>query len=167
MPSLIGIVAVFALGGFVALGAGCGDEIGDGCSISSECSNRGNRFCDTTQPGGYCTIIGCDHGTCPDEAVCVRFFPVGPVPESAPCDHAAEDISTDDCGFDELCTLGDYCAPRTAEIRFCMKKCGGDGDCRDDYECRTKDLMIAHGGEPVTELGAPISDDPQKFCAAQ
>jgi hypothetical protein len=165
MRLVIGIAAVFAT--FAA--AGCGDEIGDGCSLSSECSTRGDRFCDTTQPGGYCTVIGCDHDTCPEEAVCVRFFPAGPLPADLPCDHLDEDTigGTDDCTVDEICTLADYCAPRSAEIRFCMKKCGDDGDCRGDYECRTKELMIAHGGEPVPPSGETVADEPQKFCAAE
>ncbi|RMH42891.1 MAG: hypothetical protein D6689_06940 [Deltaproteobacteria bacterium] len=164
MSTAARIVAVFTL----LAAAACGDQIGDSCSISSECSQTGDRFCDTTQPGGYCTVIGCDYGTCPEEAVCVRFFPAGPLPDSVPCNHATEDApgGTDDCTFDEICTLADYCAPRSAEVRFCMKTCADDGDCRDDYECRDKQAMIAHGGEPVPPPGEPVSDDPDKFCAA-
>ena len=144
--------------------AGCGDEIGDSCSISGECSPRGDRFCDTTQPGGYCTIVGCDFGTCPEEAVCVRFFPVGNT--TLPCDPGREDLpgGLDDCTFDEICTLGGYCAPRNSEIRFCMKACDGNSDCREQYECRDETLMIEHGGEPVPPEGEPVSAG-QKFCA--
>ena len=113
---------------------------------------------------------GCDYASCPEEAVCVRFFPVGN--ESIPCDPQTEDFDddetpgTDDCTFDELCTLGGYCAPRSAELRFCMKTCGDSGDCRDNYECRDKQLMIENGGEPVPPVGEPPADDPQGFCAA-
>jgi hypothetical protein len=108
-------------------------------------------------------VIGCDFGTCPEDSVCVRFFPVGS--QSTVCDAQTEDLSTDACGFDELCTVGDYCAPRSAEIRFCMKTCGGDGDCRDEYECRDRELMIQHGGEPVPPPGEPVEQDPTRFCA--
>ncbi len=156
-------IAAAALLGLTA----CGDEIGDSCAISSECSPRGDRFCDTTQPGGYCTIVGCAHGSCPDEAVCVRFFPVGNT--SLPCNPQTEDRGdnpTDDCTFDEICTIGEYCAPRSAELRFCMKTCESTDDCRDDYECRGEALMKEHGGEPVPPDGDSVSSDPQPFCAA-
>lgn len=161
MRLLLGIVAVLA----ALATAGCGDEIGDGCSLNRDCSTSESRYCDTTQPGGYCTIIGCDHGTCPDEAVCVRFFPVGD--QSIACDPQTEDFGgSDDCTFDEICTIAGYCAPRSAEVRFCMRTCGGDGDCRDNYECRDKTLMIEHGGEPVPPAGEPVDQDPQGFCAS-
>jgi hypothetical protein len=146
---------------------GCGDEIGDSCSISSDCAREGNRLCDRNQPGGYCTIAGCDHGTCPDEAVCVRFFPAGL--QGVPCDPATEDqpSGTDACGFDEHCTLGAVCVPRSAELRFCMKACESGDDCRDDYECRDVELMREHGGEIVPAADKPIDVvDPQPFCAA-
>ncbi|HMR78024.1 MAG TPA: hypothetical protein PKD61_23100, partial [Polyangiaceae bacterium] len=52
---------------------GCKPEIGDECSVSTDCSNAGERLCDTTLPGGYCTIFNCEPGTCPDEAGCVAF----------------------------------------------------------------------------------------------
>ena len=36
---------------------GCNPEIGDSCSASLDCSDAGDRVCDGTLPGGYCTII--------------------------------------------------------------------------------------------------------------
>jgi hypothetical protein len=163
MRSLQPILAVVALLSMAA----CGDSIGDPCSLSSECSSQGDRFCDVNSPGGYCTVFGCDHDTCPGEAVCVRFFSVAET--NLPCDAQTEDIggsgSTDDCTADELCTLSGSCVPRTAESRFCMLKCGGSGDCREDYECRDEGLMQEHGGEPVAIPGQPLGDDLQAFCA--
>jgi hypothetical protein len=147
----------------VLLGA-CGDKIGDACQVSSECSSQGDRLCDTTSPDGYCTVVGCDFDTCPEEAVCVRFF--GVANSDRPCDPQTEDSSTDDCTPDEVCSLSDTCVPRTAEVRFCMLKCGGDGDCRDKYECRDIERMRIHGGEPVPEPGQAVGTDPQAFCAA-
>lgn len=60
-----------------AAAQGCAPEIGDSCSISTDCSSNADRICDTAQPGGYCTIQGCDPDGCPDNAVCVewRFSP--------------------------------------------------------------------------------------------
>jgi len=142
----------------------CGDQIGDSCSLSTDCSTAGDRICDVNSPGGYCTVIGCDVGTCPDEAVCVRFFPA--TDSNRPCDPATEDRGENNCTADEVCSFGGTCAPRNAEVRFCMKTCGGNGDCRGDYECRTEELMKEHGGEPVPKAGEPTGSNLQRFCAA-
>ncbi len=55
----------------------CQADIGDSCTNSSDCSVSGDRVCDRTQPGGYCTIQGCDPDTCPGRSLCVewRFVP--------------------------------------------------------------------------------------------
>ena len=141
--------------------AACGDKIGDSCSLSSDCSTQGDRICDISSNGGYCTILGCDWDTCPDESVCVRFFSVADTNKT--CDPRA---TTTGCSADELCTLSGTCVPRTAEVRYCMKTCGSGGDCRDGYECRDEDRMREHGGEPVPPPGEAVADDPQPFCAA-
>ncbi|HKO50071.1 MAG TPA: hypothetical protein VJV79_20210, partial [Polyangiaceae bacterium] len=46
-------MAFAALTGGLALG--CTPKIGDDCSVSTNCSTTGDRLCDITQPGGYCT----------------------------------------------------------------------------------------------------------------
>ena len=148
----------------LAFGLGCGTEIGDSCSFSTECSPSGDRICatGTTLPGGYCTVFGCDYDTCPDEAICVKFYAVGST--NVLCDPDTEDVTTDDCSPEESCTLNGSCVPRTAETRYCMKKCADDGDCRDEYHCRNYSLMLQYGGEPVTD---PDTTSPgiQSFCA--
>lgn len=156
---------VAALCAALALAAGCDEEIGDECSLSSDCSPQGDRICDVSSPGGYCTIIGCDFDSCPDEAICVRFFSVSNSDRT--CDARMEDLESDvnECTADELCTLSGTCVPRTAETRFCMRKCSSNGDCRDDYECRHEEEMVAHGGEPVSPPGEALGDDLQGFCA--
>ena len=152
---------------FAALALGCGSEIGDSCLVSSDCDPNGTRLCDSTSPDGYCTVVGCDYDTCPEEAVCVRFF-VGSFANEL-CDPTTEDLQnsdgTDDCSLDELCTLGGTCVPRSAEARYCMRRCSDHGDCRGGYECRDEDLMISHGGEPVLAPGVRPDGDPQRFCA--
>jgi hypothetical protein len=61
---------------FAALGlVACAPQVGNSCDTALDCSAQGSRLCDRTQPGGYCTIRGCESGTCPDEAVCVKFRP--------------------------------------------------------------------------------------------
>jgi hypothetical protein len=57
----------------VLAAAACGPKIGDECTDSLECAVDGTRFCDQTQPDGYCLIPGCRADECPEEAVCVRF----------------------------------------------------------------------------------------------
>jgi hypothetical protein len=141
--------------------AGCGSEIGDSCSLSTDCSPDGDRTCDVSSSGGYCTILGCDFDSCPGEAACVRFF--SGTFQNRTCDRATEDVSTDSCTPDEVCTLEGRCAPRGNEVRYCMKKCGSNGDCRDGYECRDLTLMREHGGEPVLAPGSTASLP--RFCA--
>lgn len=89
---------------------GCQNRIGDGCGSSTDCSVTGDRQCDLSQPGGYCTVFACDPDTCP-EGACVewRFNP-----------------------------------SRTAET-WCMKTCGGDGDCRAEYWCQLPEDITSTG----------------------
>lgn len=149
------VIASIALG--TLFFAGCGAEIGDECALSSDCSPQGDRFCDTASPGGYCTVIGCDHDTCPDDSVCIRFFTLA---------ESNLTCSTDnDCDADDLCTLSGFCMPRSAEFRFCMRTCDSGGDCRDGYECRNEELMRSHGGEPVPKPGEDLPSRLPKFCA--
>ena len=118
------------------LGA-CGRQIGDECRDSIECNNEDNsRTCDMSQPNGYCTIDGCDEGSCPEEAVCMRFFPAREF-LSASCMPGDPNA----CGPQDLCLVfdgaeaGGLCAPRATEKRHCVLKCEEDGDCRDEYRC--------------------------------
>jgi hypothetical protein len=160
MPALMGYRLVPLLLLLVVSGA-CGQEIGDACSFAVDCSPNGDRQCDPDplSPGGYCTVIGCDYSTCPDEAVCVRFF-------TGSFSNKTCMNSPDECSFDELCSLDLHCVARSSESRYCMRKCDSDGDCRDGYECRDLDKMRAHGGEPLLAPGEPIDANAPKFCAA-
>lgn len=93
--------ALFAFVAMTALGAtACAPEIGDDCNHSSDCSVNGDRFCDTAQPGGYCTVIGCDPDTCPDGALCVewRFEP----------SRTAATWCMKSCGSNKSCRGGRY-----------------------------------------------------------
>jgi hypothetical protein len=57
------------------VGFACAPGIGDECETALNCSAQATRQCDRTQPHGYCTIRGCERGTCPDDSVCVKFRP--------------------------------------------------------------------------------------------
>ncbi len=151
---------LFAL---AAAAIGCGKEIGDECVVSSDCSPNGDRQCDISSKQGYCTISGCDFDTCPEEATCVRFF-TGNFTNRT-CEQTLEDVSENKCSFDELCSLVGNCVPRSSEVRFCMRRCGGNDDCRDGYECRDIALMLRDGGEPVLAAGQHVDSSSPRFCA--
>ena len=108
--------------------AGCQPEIGDSCTTSVDCAATGDRICDVTQPGGYCTIFNCEPGTCPEEAACIGY---NGSPSTAPgC--------LDPRGGSRF------------QRSFCMRTCGGDGDCRSGYSCVT---ISAETGAVVLESG--------------
>lgn len=117
--------------------AGCARKIGDECTTAADCNPNGTRSCDQSQPGGYCTIQGCDETSCPDEAACIRLFPAQFL--TKPCDPAdPADPSTPatGCAADEFCLPEGLCAPLSTELRYCLKTCTSVDDCRSGYECR-------------------------------
>jgi len=133
-------------------GAGCRREIGDECTTAADCNPNGSRSCDATQPGGYCTIQGCDETSCPEEAVCIRYFPSQYLTE--PCNPSAVETG---CSADELCVDG-KCARRSTELRYCVKSCSSGDDCRSGYECR---LAGTRGSIALTANPASVVH----FCA--
>lgn len=122
----------------IVLLGGCQPEIGDDCMLSTDCSQQGDRQCDTTQPGGYCTIFNCEPGGCPDEAICVAFS--GAPPSAEVCQELA----------------GSVLKRRT----FCLRTCEGGRDCRSGYEC-------ADFGEADNPWGAVIVETAKasRVCA--
>lgn len=87
------------LGSFAWFAIGCGPAIGDDCKSSIDCSSQNNRVCDRQQPGGYCTLLGCENDSCPNDAICVTFRPE-PERLSVRWCMAACDV-TGDCRDDE------------------------------------------------------------------
>ncbi len=162
MPSALRFSLLLAV---IVASAACGKDIGDACIVSSDCDPNGQRQCDLASPAGYCTIQGCDYATCPSEAACIRFF-TGSF-ANLTCDPTTEDVTENNCSVDEFCALAGHCVPRSSELRFCMKTCNDNSDCRSGYECRTLELMKSHGGEPVLAPGVVIDDKTApKFCAS-
>ena len=156
VPRSLVILALSSL-----LAAACGSEIGDSCSTNVDCAQNGSRDCDRSQPGGYCTINGCDEKSCPDEAVCIRIFPY-----EAPGAACASDA---DCISSELCLPDGFCVPRISERRFCQRKCGGNGDCRGAYECRQAGIEGVPASQSPSGSIALVANPPEgtvvKFCA--
>jgi len=98
----------------VANAAGCKPKIGDDCRISTDCSAAEDRKCDSTQPGGYCTVFDCEPDTCPDDdSVCVEF--------------GAQRSPISAC-------VGKQ-SPSPYARAFCMATCDDDSDCRGGYTC--------------------------------
>jgi len=158
--------------------ASCGREIGDECTTAADCNPNGSRSCDVSQPGGYCTIMGCDEKSCPVEAVCIRYFPAEFLTLSCnPCceDRVADPEdpkrppgcdaescpsgALDQCTADEIC-LERVCAPRSTERRFCAKSCSSNDDCRGGYECRLAgtrgSLALTSSVNPTVRFCAPV-----------
>lgn len=73
--------------------AACGHGIGDDCKTSTDCDPNGTRSCDLSQPGGYCTIVGCNETSCPSDSTCIRYFPQQFL--SKACDPTCEDVACD------------------------------------------------------------------------
>ena len=128
-------IARFALAVAVVatVASGCARKIGDECTTAADCNPNGTRSCDSSQPGGYCTIQGCDETSCPDESACIRYFPAQYLTKA--CDPSAT-ATTNLCAADEFCLPEGLCAALSQELRYCAKTCSSGDDCRSGYECR-------------------------------
>lgn len=99
--------------GLITLG-GCQRKIGDECVTDLDCSQAGDRLCDTTQPDGYCTQVDCDPLSCPEkESICVAFN---------------NTLSTQGA-----CNIQGQTSPYRRT--FCMGTCEKTKDCRTGYSC--------------------------------
>ena len=160
VAALLAVFAAALLGGL-----GCSEKIGDACEYNVDCSKQGERLCDRSSPGGYCTIENCNAEICPDEAKCIAFYPVAFLIQ--PCNPDSEDdpeadVPTNECTPDEICISSGFCAPKASSRRYCMLKCDKDDDCRDGYECRRTGM---DGAEYVTPIGDTRTDKYSRFCA--
>jgi len=113
-PPFARLLLLVAFGATTALG--CKAQIGDECQISTDCSPAGDRLCDITAPGGYCTVYNCEPGTCPaDESLCVQF--------------GSQRSIRPECI--------DYQSPSPYARAFCMATCESNDDCRPEYRCES------------------------------
>jgi len=155
----------------IMLFAGCGKQIGDPCKTNVDCSPTGDRFCDTSTLGGYCTQENCGVSTCPGDSVCIRFFtPVADerchvsasdcshVDDRCVCDHTNDQGQCDSVDADGYTG---HCAPSATERRWCQRRCSSNGDCRDGYECRRTGTF---GAEPIPTFDM-TTGEPATFCA--
>jgi hypothetical protein len=151
--------------------AGCSSGIGGGCTTNVDCSRLGDRSCDTSAPGGYCTVEGCaDSTTCPDNSVCVRFLTANltkacNLDQTFPLNGCAVDerCLCDQSNAQGVCVSGTaHCAPESTERRFCMYPCSSDANCRDLYQCRTTGTL---GAEVVPFTYDMMTPSSVSFCA--
>jgi hypothetical protein len=107
-----------------ALGGACGHDIGDACKSSVDCDPNGTRSCDLSQPGGYCTVVGCDAtaAPCPDGSTCIRTFPEVLLAANAAAAGLA--MTCDPTAAMSGCPAGMVCA----SAGFCAKACDPAGD---------------------------------------
>lgn len=134
LPRLFVPVLVVAA---AALSFGCAPKIGDECETSVDCSQGGERLCDITQPGGYCTVFNCEPDSCPDDSVCIAF--------GAQLSPRADCQSAD--GLSRF------------SRSFCMASCSSNSDCRSGYICHDVNT-------PNNDWGAVLLDDDEsgKVC---
>ncbi len=120
----------FLAAAFLLIASGCSADIGDSCTTSTNCSQSGDRACDTSMPGGYCTIFNCEPDTCPTEAACVAF-------RQWPSTVAACQDPND-----------------TRMLRtFCMVRCSKNSDCRSGYICADINAADNPWGASLTDVG--------------
>ena len=129
------------------LSFGCGDKIGDSCSSNVDCADDGSRICDLSSPGGYCTIEGCAGGSCPDEAICVAFYPTNFLTIS--CNPETED------------TICEPCDPQAG--KECNAFCDPDSPVR---ECEACDPQVDDNCNKHCEESLLPTDDclPSEIC---
>jgi len=160
---------------FALFAAACGKYIGDDCKTNVDCAQDGTRDCDLSQPGGYCTVAGCDEKSCPSGSTCIRVFPyeesgtspcTWPPPDSCPNQPNPDALY---CPADQICIPEGFCVPRVSERRFCAKSCGSNSDCRGGYVCREAGIECkvatssTYGSLALAEN--PASVPVAKFCA--
>ena len=93
---------------------GCKPSVGDSCNLSTDCSVTGDRLCDTSMPGGYCTIFDCNPDACPDTSACVEFHPGQP--------RFARRFCLATCGSPSDCRPGYVCVePAKRDAHFVDK----------------------------------------------
>ena len=139
--------------------AGCADELGDPCDNSADCSPTADRTCDIAQPGGYCTIEGCEGGGCPDEGRCVQFDPDEPRLSSTWCMASCSDNG--DCRALYACRSAEQLGLFGVEAvvldkgeskgKFCVsepERSGLGGECLSSFDCSVLDGLSCDVTQP-------------------
>lgn len=149
----LSIAALF----IASLSVGCADKIGDACETALDCSSTGSRECDRTQSGGYCTIRGCEKGTCPDEAVCVKFRPAEPRLATTFCMFKCG--GNGDCRGGYSCLSGDTFGAGDGQDALVLDGSGKKFCAQKLTPGMTSELADAGLYTPDDDAGAPFPED--------
>lgn len=127
---------------------GCGNQIGDACFLAIDCSPNGDRICvdATANTEGYCTIQGCDLSTCPDEAVCVRFFAGSFAGTRCVPDLANPSAPNAACSSDQVCSPAGVCVVMSTSTP-CDPKVPDSAACSLDEICSVAGVCVAEASE--------------------
>jgi hypothetical protein len=115
--------------------------VGGACQVDSDCGSM-PAFCDTSQPGGYCSLPcgGTQNGTCPSGAHCSSGG------GSAAC--------LKDCKTAADCTASAVCVANVEGIRECVPKCTRDAGCGPGTRCDVGNGICVATGPAGGQIGA-------------
>jgi hypothetical protein len=168
----------------------CQRQIGDECRTSVDCDPNGTRVCDLSQPGGYCTVMGCNETSCPGGSACIRYFPeqfltrhcnpkcenfacqVDPCPAGEtdsdggtclpPCKNP--DTGVDCSGYQNGCTADEVCLDAGFCARRALEQRACAKTCGSNGDCRS-----GYQCRPAGTMGSMLlATDPNataSFCA--
>ncbi len=110
---------------------------GGSCAISDQCAGGGNAYCFTADGfvGGYCIILDCTDGSCPDGSECRALFSDG-TSEISACVAACTDGS--DCRDGYVCV--DNAESEADQI--CYPYCTSDSECPGSYWCSEEEGCV-------------------------
>jgi hypothetical protein len=154
----------------------CSHDVGDSCKSSVDCDPNGTRECDLSQPGGYCTILGCDETICPSGATCIRTFPETLIAQNAGVAVSPVMCDPEVATASSQCPQGSMCAPFGSCVKPCTpgaatspcpahQICASVGYCA-QCEPTLKNLPIDAGPPPSTCQADQICTD-SGLCADQ
>jgi hypothetical protein len=140
------VLVVAALSCVTALLGACSHDIGDSCKTSADCDPNGTRACDLSQPGGYCTMVGCDEKSCPSGSACIRYFPEALLSSARMCIPECEDLPPACPGGGVDCLGPDGGALPDAGRAGCPNG-GATNDCAADELCLDSGLCVKRSYE--------------------
>jgi hypothetical protein len=125
--------------------------VGGPCKVDGDCGST-PAFCDTSQPGGYCSLPcgGTQNGTCPSGAHCSSGG------GSAAC--------LKDCKTAADCSASAVCVANADGIGECVPKCTGDAGCGPSSKCDVSTGICVAAGPTGGQIGAPCTTN--RDCAA-
>lgn len=85
----------------------CKGNIGDECIADAQCS--AGQSCDLISSGGYCTVVDCREGECPESSICITF-------------ENNDSYCMANCSSQDDCRDGYYCDSSFEQGSFCRQR---------------------------------------------